>query len=96
MGSGCNSLSDGWMSALIAPYVKKVYKNTPCISESKVIISIYDDSFSEYFSEMVVPNIVMDDLSASDLSQQKGQKLCWLDENSNRLCRWNYYRVRKY
>jgi starch synthase len=61
----------GWMSALIAPYVKKVYKKHPIFSESKVIISIYDDSFSEYFSELVVPNIVMDDLSASDLSQLK-------------------------
>lgn len=70
----------GWMTALIAPYVKKVYKKHPIFSESKIILSLYDDHFTEYFSEQVVPNIIMDDLTAASLPQIKKDRnyLGWM------------------
>jgi len=70
----------GWMTALIAPYVKKVYKKHPIFSESKIILSLYDDHFSEYLSEQVVPNIIMDDLTAAGLPQLKKDRnyLGWM------------------
>jgi len=70
----------GWMAALIAPYVKKVYNKHPIFSESKIVLSLYDDHFTEYFSEQLVPNIVMDDLNASGLPQLKKDRnyLGWM------------------
>jgi len=70
----------GWMAALIAPYVKKVYNKHPIFSESKIVLSLYDDHFTEYFSEQVVPNIIMDDLTAAGLPQLKKDRnyLGWM------------------
>ena len=41
----------GWMSALIPIYIKKVFKDNPLFSESKIVYSIYDDDFSEMFRD---------------------------------------------
>lgn len=64
----------GWMAALAAPYVKKVYNKHPIFSESKIVISLYDDHFADMFSEQVVANIVMDDLCASHLPHLKADR----------------------
>ena len=42
---------NGWMSALIPIYIKKVFKDNPLFSESKIVFSIYDDDFSETFKD---------------------------------------------
>ncbi len=41
----------GWISALVPLYVKRAYKDNPLFSESKVVYSVYDDSFTEDFME---------------------------------------------
>ena len=64
----------GWLTALTAPYVKKVYNKHPIFSESKIILSLYDDHFENYFSELLVPNIVMDDLTAAHLPHMKKER----------------------
>ncbi len=41
----------GWMSALIPIYIKKVFRDNPLFSESKIVYSLYDDDFSETFRD---------------------------------------------
>jgi len=55
----------GWMSALSAIYIKTVLKENPLFYDSKVIISLYDDSFSESFS----PNFC-DKIHTSDIGKE--------------------------
>ena len=40
----------GWMSALIPIYIKKVFKDNPLFSDSKIVYSLYDDDFTESFN----------------------------------------------
>ena len=64
----------GWMSGLTAPYVKNVYGKHPLFSDSKIIISLYDDHFSEYFSENLIQNVMLDDLSEKQLAHMKKER----------------------
>ncbi|MFO7722857.1 MAG: glycogen/starch synthase [Bacteroidales bacterium] len=41
----------GWLSGLVPFYVKTAYRENPIFSDAKVIYSIYDDAFTEDFSE---------------------------------------------
>lgn len=41
----------GWFSALAPLYVKKGYVDDPCFKDSKVICSLYDESFSQPFQQ---------------------------------------------
>lgn len=61
----------GWMSALTALYTKKVFSKHPIFAESKVIISLFDDHFKDKFSENVIKNIMMDEITEDDLSHLK-------------------------
>lgn len=53
----------GWMSLLVAPYLKEVYAKHPLFSETKVIISLYDDHFEDLLPEHIVNTIAFDDLT---------------------------------
>lgn len=37
----------GWFSAIIAVYIKTLYANDPLFSESKIVLSLYDDVFTK-------------------------------------------------
>ncbi len=37
----------GWFSALTPLYIRKVYKNDPIFAKSKIVISLYNDDFTE-------------------------------------------------
>jgi starch synthase len=55
------------MSALIPIYIKKVFKDNPLFSESKIVFSIYDDDFTETFrtgfdKKMKLPGIAPKDV----------------------------------
>ena len=41
----------GWFSALAPLYVKKGYADDPCFKDSKVICSLYDESFKQPFQK---------------------------------------------
>lgn len=41
----------GWFSALAPLYIKKGYADDPCFKNSKVICSLYDESFTKPFQE---------------------------------------------
>jgi starch synthase len=48
----------GWISQLVPLYLKKAYKDDPIFSNSKIVLSLYDDtpegSFSQDFGDKVV------------------------------------------
>ncbi len=41
----------GWFSALAPIYIKKGYKDDPCLKNAKVIYSVYDDKFEKSFKD---------------------------------------------
>lgn len=59
----------GWMTSLIPLFLKKVYKDDPVFKNSKVIYSIYENSFSENLDAsfldkaQIDENLVIDDLN---------------------------------
>ncbi len=63
----------GWMSTLSALYVKTVYNENPLFYNSRVILSLYSDGFTENFSQEFYQKIhisgmdmqVLDDIKAN-------------------------------
>lgn len=58
----------GWMSLLVAPYLKEVYAKHPLFSETKVIISLYDDHFEDLLPAHIVDTIAFDDLTQDKMT----------------------------
>lgn len=59
----------GWMSALIPIYLKKAFKDNPLFSDSKIIVSLYDDDFDSVFrsgfdKKMRLPGIAAKDVKS--------------------------------
>lgn len=63
----------GWMSLLIAPFIKQIYYKHPLFSETKIIVSLYDDHFDELFSESFLTNVTFDDLTPEKLPHLQRQ-----------------------
>jgi len=61
----------GWMSALSALYVKTVLKDNPLFYDSKVIISLYDDGFTEKFPSDFHLKIKVGDLDEAEFKEIK-------------------------
>lgn len=58
----------GWISHVLPVYLKKNYKDDPIFSNSKVVLSLYDDNPSESFSENFSEKIVFGNISSEDVS----------------------------
>jgi starch synthase len=41
----------GWFSSLVPLYVKTLYKDNPLFADAKIILSLYDDAFTDRFSK---------------------------------------------
>ncbi|MBL7923945.1 MAG: glycogen/starch synthase [Bacteroidia bacterium] len=59
----------GWMTALIPLFIKTSYKDDPMFHTSKVVYSLYNDSFDEPFNSNFGKKILMDGLSAADVKE---------------------------
>ncbi len=57
----------GWISQILPLYLKKVYSDDPIFSDSKVILSLYDDIADEKFSDDFREKIMFGDITESDL-----------------------------
>ena len=57
----------GWISQVLPLYLKKVYSDDPIFSDSKVILSLYDDITDERFSDDFKEKIKFGDITESDL-----------------------------
>jgi len=61
----------GWFTSLIPLYVKKSYRDNPLFSETKVVMSIYDDDFKEEMSADIGKKIKYDGITKQDLAYYK-------------------------
>lgn len=58
---------NGWISALIPIYIKKVFKDNPLFSDSKIVMSIYDDGFTESFRNGFDKKLKMPGIAPKDV-----------------------------
>jgi len=61
----------GWFSSLVPIYVKKSYKDNPLFTDSKVVISLYDEEFNEDFDSGFTKKIKYDGIALKDLTYLK-------------------------
>ncbi len=61
----------GWMSALTPVYVKKVYQENPLFAGSKVIVSVYDDDFTEPLHNSLQAKLKHENIALKDLKHFK-------------------------
>ena len=53
----------GWISALAPLYVNKAYNEEPSFRDSKVVISLYDDNFSENLPDNFLQKLILKEMS---------------------------------
>jgi len=61
----------GWLSSLIPVYIKNAYIDNPLFTETKVIISLYDEDFTTTFNKNFLTKIKMEGISDNDLKSLK-------------------------
>ena len=69
----------GWMSALVPAYLKTIYKDDPTYKNSKVVYSVYEDSFSETLSTKFASKAVMNGMTNADTELFAAADSCALD-----------------
>jgi starch synthase len=57
----------GWMSGLSALFVKRAYRDNPLFTESKIVISLYNDDFEGMLSKTLTRKIKMEGIKDKDL-----------------------------
>ncbi len=57
----------GWFGSLVAMYVKKIFKDNPLFNESKVVISIYNNDFTELLSSNFPQKLLFEGINIDDL-----------------------------
>ena len=61
----------GWITSLIPLYVKRAFRDNPLFSDTKTIISIYDDDFSDLMDKDFANKIKIDGITVKDLKHYK-------------------------
>jgi starch synthase len=61
----------GWMSALVPAYLKTSYKDDPTFKHSKVVYSIYENSFTEALAPEFAAKAVMEDMTEATVEAFK-------------------------
>lgn len=57
----------GWFSALLPMYVRTAYKDSPLFTDSKIVLSLYNDGFKESFVDEFMQKIKMNGIPADTL-----------------------------
>ena len=57
----------GWMSALTALYIKRMYADDPCLKNAKIVYSIYNDDFNSPLRKELAHKLKTDGAKDSDL-----------------------------
>jgi starch synthase len=66
----------GWFSSLVPLYVKRAFKDNPLFSDTKVVLSIYDDEIPQDFSKDLARKIKYEGITDKDLKHYKNAN--WL------------------
>jgi len=61
----------GWMTSLVPLYIKKAYFENPLFTDTKIIISLYDDDFTEVMNKNFAEKVKLDGINAKDLKHYK-------------------------
>ncbi len=61
----------GWMTSLIPLYLREYFKNDALFKESKIVTSLYDDSFKGVISPKLSDKITFDDIPKEEIEQIK-------------------------
>ncbi|MCX6287954.1 MAG: glycogen/starch synthase [Bacteroidetes bacterium] len=61
----------GWMTSLIPLYIKKAYIDNPLFTDAKIIISLYDDDFTDSMNKNFAEKVRLDGINAKDLKHYK-------------------------
>ncbi len=57
----------GWMTAMVPMYVRTAYKNEPIFANSKIIFSLYNNSFDGSLNKEMAEKALMDGVSQKDV-----------------------------
>jgi starch synthase len=63
----------GWMSALAPLYIKRVFADDPCFRSSKVITSLYNNSFEKPFRPLFRKQLMLEGITEPDLIDVQGE-----------------------
>jgi starch synthase len=66
----------GWFSSLVPLYIKRAFKDNPIFSDSKIVVSVYNDEIPQVFSANFAKKIKYDGIADKDLKQYKNPN--WL------------------
>jgi starch synthase len=61
----------GWMTSLVPLYIKRAYRDNPLFTDTRIIVSIYDDDFEEELNKDFGNNIKLDGITNKDLKHYK-------------------------
>ena len=57
----------GWISALVPLYIRSAYKDEPSFRDSKIVISLFDETINEPFDDSFIKKLMCKDMSGEDL-----------------------------
>ncbi|MDR2498895.1 MAG: glycogen/starch synthase [Tannerellaceae bacterium] len=63
----------GWFAALAILYRKRMYADDPCLKDSKIIYSVYDDEFQTPLRADIIKKLKIDGAHDRDLAELKKQ-----------------------
>jgi len=58
----------GWMASLLPLYLKEYYKNDPLFSDSKIVVSLYNDVFEKTLNKELTNKIIYDGIDKEKLT----------------------------
>jgi starch synthase len=61
----------GWMAALLPVLIKKNYADDPLFSESRLVVSLYNDKFEDTMDHRLAEKLILDGIEAEDTSLLK-------------------------
>lgn len=57
----------GWLASLVPLYIKKAYHDDPLFANSKVVYSVYNETFKNALSPNAKSNVLLDGIAEDDL-----------------------------
>ena len=61
----------GWFTALVSMYIKKLYSEDPLFENTKVIYSVFDNGYKGKLRDTIIDKLLFENLEKSDLSGLK-------------------------
>lgn len=61
----------GWMTSLVPLYIKKAFSENPLFTDTKIILSLYDDDFPDNMNKNFAEKVKLDGINAKDLKHYK-------------------------